>query len=195
MELNSLNDRHLVALYTQGDERALGILIARHQQKIFGYIISKIKDEDIANDIFQDVFVKVIQTVKSGRYNEEGKFIQWVMRISHNLVIDHFRREKRYPTLRPTDEFNVFDIIHDGERNAEESQVYSQIIDDARRLIEHLPDEQREVVRLRLEMGMSFKDIAERTDVSINTALGRMRYALINIRKMMEKAGVNLQEK
>ena len=194
MERSVIKDHQLVSEYVGGNERAFELLVKRHQQKVFGFIIKKVRNEDVANDIFQETFVKVIHTLKSGRYNEEGKFIQWVMRIAHNLVIDHFRKEKRMPTVRPNDEFNVFDILNDGERNAEEMEVFQQILADARKLIDHLPSEQRVVLNMRIYEGMSFKDIAEKTDVSINTALGRMRYALINLRKLIERHEIILTE-
>lgn len=187
-------DRHLVRSYIQGNERALEELISKHQQKVFGFILKKVRDEDLANDIFQETFVKVIQTLKAGRYNEEGKFIQWVMRIAHNLVIDHFRREKRMPHVRQSEDFNILDVLNDGERNAEESNVHLQILQDAKKLVQYLPEEQKSVLMMRIYEGLSFKDIAEQTDVSINTALGRMRYALINLRKLIEKHDIVLTE-
>lgn len=194
MEQSVSQDRFLVHSYVQGNEQALEQLINKHQQKVFGFILKKVRNEDVANDIFQDTFVKVIQTLKAGRYNEEGKFIQWVMRIAHNLVIDYFRREKRMPLVRETEDFNVLDILNDGERNAEELTVYQQILKDAHNLVDHLPVEQKMVLRMRIYEGLSFKEIADKTDVSINTALGRMRYALINMRKLIEKHEILLME-
>lgn len=194
MEQSVNQDRFLVHSYVQGNEQALEQLINKHQQKVFGFILKKVRNEDVANDIFQDTFVKVIHTLKAGRYNEEGKFIQWVMRIAHNLVIDHFRREKRMPLVRETEDFNVLDILNDGERNAEEHTVYQQILKDAHNLVDHLPVEQKMVLRMRIYEGLSFKEIADKTDVSINTALGRMRYALINMRKLIEKHEILLME-
>jgi RNA polymerase sigma-70 factor (ECF subfamily) len=194
MEQSVNQDRFLVHSYVQGNEQALEQLINKHQQKVFGFILKKVRNEDVANDIFQDTFVKVIQTLKAGRYNEEGKFIQWVMRIAHNLVIDYFRREKRMPLVRETEDFNVLDILNDGERNAEELTVYQQILKDAHNLVDHLPVEQKMVLRMRIYEGLSFKEIADKTDVSINTALGRMRYALINMRKLIEKHEILLME-
>lgn len=194
MERSVNQDRHLVRSYIQGNERALEELISKHQQKVFGFILKKVRDEDLANDIFQETFVKVIQTLKAGRYNEEGKFIQWVMRIAHNLVIDHFRREKRMPHVRQSEDFNILDVLNDGERNAEESNVHLQILQDAKKLVQYLPEEQKSVLMMRIYEGLSFKDIAEQTDVSINTALGRMRYALINLRKLIEKHDIVLTE-
>lgn len=194
MEQSVNQDRFLVHSYVQGNEQALEQLINKHQQKVFGFILKKVRNEDVANDIFQDTFVKVIHTLKAGRYNEEGKFIQWVMRIAHNLVIDHFRREKRMPLVRETEDFNVLDILNDCERNAEEHTVYQQILKDAHNLVDHLPVEQKMVLRMRIYEGLSFKEIADKTDVSINTALGRMRYALINMRKLIEKHEILLME-
>lgn len=186
MELDNTPDSVLVSRYITGDESSLQILINRHESKIYSFILSKIRDTELANDVFQDTFVKVINTLRQGRYNEEGKFLPWVMRIAHNLVIDHFRRLKRMPTVSPNADFDIFDVIHDGKMDAEESMIHDQIINDVQKLIEFLPDEQKEVLKLRHYSRMSFQEIAEATDVSINTALGRMRYALINLRKIIE---------
>ena len=191
---SALADRHLVRSYIQGNELALEQLISKHRQKVYGFLLNKLKDRDLANDLFQDTFIKVIQTLKAGRYNEEGKFIQWVMRIAHNLVIDHFRREKRMPQLRAREDFNILDIIPDAERNAEDDSIREQIMKDACSLMDHLPEEQRAVLHMRIYGEMSFKDIAEQTNVSINTALGRMRYALINMRKLIVKHRIVLTE-
>ncbi len=188
------SDSTLVSMYIKGDESALEVLINRHQSKVYSYIISRIRDEELANDIFQDVFVKIIQTLKKGNYNEEGKFLPWVLRIAHNLVIDHFRRNKRMPTVSPNSEFDVFDIIKDDAPTRESSLIWEQIESDLKKLIEYLPEEQREVLQMRHYGRMSFKEIAEQTDVSINTALGRMRYALINLRKLIEKHNVILTQ-
>ena len=194
MDMLQLSDSQLVSRYIKGSEAALEVLIARHQAKIYSYIISRIRDTELANDIFQDVFVKIIQTLKKGKYNEEGKFLPWVLRIAHNLVIDHFRRNKRMPTVSPTSEFDVFDIIKDDAPTRESSLIWEQIEADLSKLIDFLPEEQREVLQLRHYSRMSFKEIAEQTDVSINTALGRMRYALINLRKLIEKHNVILTQ-
>ena len=191
---SALADRHLVRSYTQGNEYALERLIRKHRQKVYGFLLNKLRDRDLANDLFQDTFIKVIQTLKAGRYNEEGKFIQWVMRIAHNLVIDHFRREKRMPQLRSREDFNILDIIPDAEGNAEDESIREQIIKDACLLMDHLPEEQRVVLHMRIYGEMSFKEIAEQTNVSINTALGRMRYALINMRKLIAKHRIILTE-
>jgi RNA polymerase sigma-70 factor (ECF subfamily) len=194
MDMLQLSDSELVSRYIKGSEAALEVLIERHQAKIYSYIISRIRDAELANDVFQDVFVKVIQTLKKGKYNEEGKFLPWVLRIAHNLVIDHFRRNKRMPTVSPTNEFDVFDIIKDDSPTRESSLIWEQIEYDLKKLIDFLPEEQREVLQLRHYSRMSFKEIAEQTDVSINTALGRMRYALINLRKLIEKHNVILTQ-
>ncbi len=192
MDYLKLSDSELISSYLSGKEIALEHLINRHQQRIYSYIIVRIKDADLANDVFQDTFVKIINTFKKGKYNEEGKFLNWAMRIAHNLVIDHFRRQKRMPTMSPTDEFDIFDVLKDGTPNAESTMIREQIEKDLHKLIDKLPEEQHTVLKLRHFSGLSFKEIAEQTDVSINTALGRMRYALINLRKMMEKNQVSL---
>lgn len=192
MDANQMSDSQLIAGYIQGKESNLNKLITRHESRIYTYIISKVRDTDLANDIFQDTFFKVITTLKTSRYNEEGKFLPWAMRIAHNLVIDHFRRLKRIPTISPRDDFDVFDIISDGTINVEKTMIKGQIAFDLRKLIEELPEDQKEVLKMRHYADMSFKEIAENTGVSINTALGRMRYALINIRKLIEKHDVSL---
>jgi RNA polymerase sigma-70 factor (ECF subfamily) len=183
----SINDSILVSDYIHGNEAALGILIKRHQQRLFSFIYSKIHDSDITEDIFQDTFIKVIRTLKKGNYNEEGKFLPWVMRIAHNLVIDHFRKSNRMPTFKNTDEFDIFSVLGDGNLNAEKQMIQEQIFSDVRELVNELPEEQKEVLVMRMYKDMSFKEISENTGVSINTALGRMRYALINMRKLVEK--------
>ncbi|KAB2807322.1 RNA polymerase sigma factor [Phaeocystidibacter luteus] len=192
MDMLQWKDSDLVKEYMKGRESCLEILINRHQSRVYSYIISKIRDEDLANDVFQDTFVKVINTLRAGRYNEEGKFLPWVMRIAHNLVIDHFRKAKRMPTISPKDDFDIFDIIKDGSPTQEVNMIQEQIESDLLKLVEHLPEEQKEVLRLRIYSKLSFKEIADQTDVSINTALGRMRYALMNLRKLIEKNGVSL---
>ena len=180
-------DSTLVSDYIRGNEIALEILIKRHQQRLFSFIYSKVHDRDITEDIFQDTFIKVIRTLKKGNYNEEGKFLPWVMRIAHNLVIDFFRKNNRMPTFKNTDEFDIFSVLGDGELNAEKRMVKDQILSDVRDLVEELPEEQKEVLKMRIYNDMSFNEISENTGVSINTALGRMRYALINLRKIIEK--------
>jgi RNA polymerase sigma-70 factor (ECF subfamily) len=182
-----LPDALLVKKYVDGDENALTVLINRHQSKIFGFIYSKISDRDISNDIFQDTFIKVIRTLKSKSYNEEGKFLPWVMRIAHNLIIDHFRRNKKMPMFRETEEFSIFSIMSDNSLTIENKIIQEQVEIDLRKLIEELPADQKEVLIMRMYQDMSFKEISELTGVSINTALGRMRYALMNMRKVIDK--------
>jgi len=182
-----LPDALLVKKYVDGDENALTVLINRHQSKIFGFIYSKISDRDISNDIFQDTFIKVIKTLKSKSYNEEGKFLPWVMRIAHNLIIDHFRRNKKMPMFRETEEFSIFSIMSDDSLTIENKIIQEQVEIDLRKLIEELPEDQKEVLMMRMYQDMSFKEISELTGVSINTALGRMRYALMNMRKVIDK--------
>lgn len=182
-----LPDAVLVSKYIAGDESALSVLIDRHQSKIFGFIYSKIGDRDTTDDIFQDTFIKVIKTLKSNNYNEEGKFLPWVMRIAHNLVIDHFRKSKKMPLFRETEEFSIFSIMTDQSLSMENQLITEQVELDLKRLIDELPSDQREVVLMRMYQDLSFKEIAELTGVSINTALGRMRYALLNMRKLIDK--------
>ena len=180
-------DALLVKNYVAGDENALTILINRHQSKIYGFIYSKLSDRDISDDIFQDTFIKVIKTLKSNSYNEEGKFLPWVMRISHNLIIDHYRRNKKMPMYRETEEFSIFSIMSDNMPNIESQLISTQVENDLRKLIEELPAEQKEVLMMRMYQDLSFKEISEMTGVSINTALGRMRYAIMNLRKVIDK--------
>ena len=185
-------DSVLVKGYINGCERSLAVLIERHKLKIYNFIYSKVFDRDIAEDIFQDTFIKVIKTLRKGSYQEEGKFLPWVMRISHNLVIDHFRKNNRIPIFESKDEFDIFQIIGDDAPNIESNMIDRQVVEDLQKLIIELPDDQREVLTMRLYKDMSFKDIAEQTDVSINTALGRMRYALINLRKIIDEKNIIL---
>ncbi len=191
MELQ-IDDSVLVKNYINGDEKALEVLINRHNQKISSFIYSKVLDKDITEDIFQDTFIKVIKTLKRGSYSEEGKFLPWVMRIAHNLIIDHFRKNKRMPKFEGSDDFNIFSVIHDDKLNAEKQMIKDQIDTDLSSLIDELPDDQREVLIMRIYKDMSFKEISENTGVSINTALGRMRYALINLRKIVERNNIVL---
>ncbi len=180
-------DSVLVKDYINGSERALEVLIYRHKQRIYNFIFSKVRDREVTEDIFQDTFIKVINTLKGGRYNEEGKFLPWVMRISYNLLIDYFRKNKRIPKFETTrEDFDIFDVLGDGEQNIEDSIIKNQIVNEIRLLIEELPEDQKEVLIMRLYKDLSFKEIAENTNVSINTALGRMRYAVINLRKLIE---------
>ncbi|MEM9076413.1 MAG: sigma-70 family RNA polymerase sigma factor [Bacteroidota bacterium] len=191
MELQ-IDDSILVKNYIGGDEKALETLINRYNQRISSFIYSKVLDRDVAEDIFQDTFIKVIKTLKRGSYSEEGKFLPWVMRIAHNLIIDHFRKNKRMPKFEGSDDFNIFSVIKDDKLNAEKRIIKEQIDKDLTLLIEELPDDQREVLVMRIYKDMSFKEISENTGVSINTALGRMRYALINLRKIVDRHNIVL---
>jgi len=187
MDYIKATDAALVQEYIQGNENALSTLITRHQQRIYSFIYSKVFDKDVSEDVFQDTFIKVINTLKRGKYNEEGKFLPWVMRIAHNLVIDHFRKNKRMPKFQNTGDFNIFSVLSDGDLNIEKQIIKDQIECDVQELIKELPEDQLEVLTMRIYKDMSFKEISESTGVSINTALGRMRYALINLRKLIEK--------
>jgi RNA polymerase sigma-70 factor (ECF subfamily) len=181
------NDQELVRAYLEGYEKAFETLLHRHKRKVWSHIYLMVRDREVTEDLFQEAFIKVVHTLKTGKYNEEGKFLPWVMRIAHNLVIDHFRRNKKMPLVRSNDDHDVFATISQPGKNVEQRMVNVQIDEDVRKLIDHLPEEQREVVVMRTYLGMSFKEIADQTDVSINTALGRMRYALINMRKLIKK--------
>jgi RNA polymerase sigma-70 factor (ECF subfamily) len=186
------SDQELVRLYIQGDEGAFETIVNRYQEQVFSKILFIVRDQEVANDLFQDTFIKVIHTLKSVKYQEEGKFLPWVLRIAHNLAIDHFRKARKIPVVRSTDEFDVFAGIADGNRDVETAMMHSEIEREVRMLIERLPEEQREVVLMRIEEDLCFREIAERTGVSINTALGRMRYALINLRKLVEQHRMRL---
>ncbi len=192
MRKETITDAVLVSNYIEGDESSLSILISRHKQRIYSFIYSKVLDRDITEDVFQDTFIKVINTLKRGKYNEEGKFLPWVMRIAHNLVIDHFRKNNRMPKFDNAGEFSIFSVLSDNDLNAEKKIIKNQVENDVRRLIEELPTDQKEVLVMRMYKDMSFKEISERTGVSINTALGRMRYALINMRKIIDKHNIVL---
>jgi RNA polymerase sigma factor (sigma-70 family) len=186
-------DATLVQEYISGSEIAIEKLINRHQLRIFNYIKSKVLDRDTAEDIFQDTFIKVIKTLKSGVYNEEGKFLPWVMRIAHNLVIDFFRKSNRIPTIENNDEYDLFKFISDTTPNIESILFQDQLVKDLQNLILELPEDQKEVLTMRLYRDMSFKEIAQNTNVSINTALGRMRYAIINLRKLADDHQIVLE--
>ena len=187
MATTQIPDALLVKNYMDGDENALAILIKRHQSKIYGFIYSKLSDRDVADDVFQDTFMKVIKTLKSNSYNEEGKFLPWVMRIAHNLIVDHYRKNKKMPMLRETEEFSIFSVLTDSSQNIEGRMITDLIEKDLQRIVEELPNDQKEVLMMRLYQDLSFNEIAELTNVSINTALGRMRYAILNLRKIIEK--------
>ena len=185
MQLSKLEDNTLVSKYMNGNGDALETLILRHKAKIFTSILILIKDKELAEDIFQETFIKVIKTLQNGNYQEEGKFLPWVVRIGHNLVIDHFRKVKRMPMIRDTEEFSITATLKLHEENIEDQLVNGRIREEIQQLVDLLPLEQREVVVMRHFAGMSFKDIAECTGVSINTSLGRMRYALINLYRLL----------
>lgn len=188
-----LNDKELVLRYQNGDVASFEVLVDRYQNKVFSYIAMLVKDKQLADDIFQDTFLKIIRTIKAGAYKEEGKFIQFAMRIAHNLIIDHFRKAKRLPMVDPTrEDYDMLDNARFTDPSVEEQIITDQIHGDLRKMIEYLPEEQREVLNMRMYADMSFKEIAEATNVSINTALGRMRYALINLRKMAKEKNLQL---
>ena len=193
MKACKISDSKLIAEYLSGNQNSLEQLIYRHKNRVFAYILMVVKDKQLADDIFQDTFIKVINTMQSGSYKEEGKFIQWVMRIAHNLIIDYFRKSKRMPLIdNDNSEFDIFDTIQLTDPSVEEQMIIDQIHQDVRDLIDLLPQEQKEVLFMRHYSEMSFKDIAEQTNVSINTALGRMRYALINLRKLVREKDIIL---
>ena len=187
-----LSDQELISQYINGNEGCLEVLINRHKTKIFTHIVIIVKDRMLAEDIFQDAFIKVIKTLRMGKYREEGKFLPWVMRIAHNLAVDHFRKANRMPTTSGNEDFDIFDVIKASDTSIEDVVVQEEIHSDLRSLIEDLPEKQKEVLIMRHYCEMSFKDIAEETKVSINTALGRMRYALINLRALIEKHEISL---
>ena len=190
----NFSDKDFVSFYIKGDESALTILIDKYRSRIFGFIISKVKNKEIAEDIFQETFIKVINNIRRGKYNEQGKFIVWVMTITHNLIMDYFRKQKKRKFLKSTDDFNVFDFINNGELNVEQKLIKEQVLDHLKILINELPIEQKEILQMRYYSKMSFKEISEKCEISINTALGRMRYAIINLRKIIKKKGVALSQ-
>jgi len=192
MNVQPITDQDLIGRYLAGNQSSLEKLIRRHKNRVFAYILMIVKDKELAEDLFQDTFIKVINTIRSGSYKEEGKFIQWVMRIAHNLIIDYFRKAKRIPILENSDDYDIFDRVRIPVESVEQKLIMDQIHEDVKKLIEYLPKEQKEVLVMRHYGDMSFKDIAEQTNVSINTALGRMRYALINLRKLVEEKEIIL---
>ncbi|MCA5004525.1 RNA polymerase sigma factor [Sphingobacterium bovistauri] len=191
--INNMTDQELIRIYENGDEKGLRILIDRHKSKIYTSIYMRVKDEFIAEDIFQETFIKVINTIKSGGYNEEGKFLPWVIRIAYNMVIDYFRKEKRGPTVVNSEGYDIFEVMNFTDDDAERKMVRKQTDVDLKKIIQLLPDDQKEVLIMRHFCDMSFKDIADVTDVSINTALGRMRYALSNLRRLIEEHNLTFQ--
>lgn len=188
-------DNELIQFYLSGNNEAFETLLARYKQRIYSFIYSKIKDRELADDVFQDTFIKVIKTLKKGTYNDEGRFLSWVMRIAHNLIVDHFRRKQRMPMFDTQDsEYDVFYNVSESAQNIEAMLIDSQIKEDLNTLMLELPDNQLEVLRMRLYQDMSFKEIAERTNVSINTSLGRMRYGLINLRKLIDERNLTMTQ-
>jgi RNA polymerase sigma factor (sigma-70 family) len=190
-----LPDNILIQQYLNGDNDAFETLLSRYKQRIYSFIFSKIKDAELADDIFQDTFIKVIKTLKRGAYNEEGRFLSWVMRIAHNLIVDHFRRKQRMPMYESHDtEKDVFYRVSEPSQNIEDMLIDTQIKEDLNALMLELPENQIEVLRMRLYQDMSFKEIAARTNVSINTSLGRMRYGLINLRKLIDERNLTMTQ-
>ena len=190
---NLLNDNELVQRFIAGDQISLEILIQRHKGRVFSYILLIVKKQELAEDIFQETFIKVIRSLKKGKYTENGKFVSWVLRISHNLIIDHFRKEKLKGTVSNDSlDIDIFNSQRFSEDTIEDQMVNAQILSEVKDLIQELPEDQQQVIIMRHYLDLSFKEIAEQTDVSINTALGRMRYALINLRKLVEKKNLIL---
>ncbi|APD07681.1 hypothetical protein UJ101_02180 [Flavobacteriaceae bacterium UJ101] len=198
MALHNIKDQVLVRDYMDGDEKALQELLIRHKSAVYNFIYSKLYNKELAEDIFQDTFIKVIHNLKLKKYNEKGKFLPWVMRIAHNLVIDYFRKNNRFRKVEfknsEDDDFDIFKILGNNEDSIETTIIKDQILNDLNQVLIYLPEDQREVIRLRFYMGLSFKEISEDTGVSINTALGRMRYALINLRKIIDEKNIVLLE-
>ncbi|HRN55784.1 MAG TPA: sigma-70 family RNA polymerase sigma factor [Agriterribacter sp.] len=190
--LTNLPDQQLIHLFMSGDASALENLIVRHKDKIYTSIFLLVKDKYLAEDIFQDVFIRVIDTIRSGRYTEEGKFLPWAMRIAHNLCVDHFRKVKRTPAIKTGDDRDIFEVINFSEDGVDRRMMQRQSHGRVREMLDRLPEDQREVIILRHYAELSFKEIATLTDCSINTALGRMRYGLINLRKMMQEKQIAL---
>jgi RNA polymerase sigma factor (sigma-70 family) len=193
VEAKRMSDQDLIQQYLSGNNIAIEKLINRHRTKVFTYIVLVVKNQQLAEDIFQDTFIKVIRSLVDGKYKDNGRFVSWVIRIAHNLIIDHFRKEKQINTLSNDDyEADIFNSKKFSDQNIEDLMIRDQITSDVRQLIDELPDEQKQVILLRHYGGLSFKEIADQTDVSINTALGRMRYALINLRKLLARKNISL---
>ncbi|WP_205573343.1 RNA polymerase sigma factor [Flavisolibacter nicotianae] len=192
MYLSRLSDHELINLFNTGNVNAFETLVLRHKDKLFTSILFLVKDKYLAEDIFQDVFIRVIDTIKGGRYTEEGKFLPWAMRIAHNLCVDHFRKVKRTPTIRNSEDQDIFEVLNFTEESAEDKMIKKQSHNRVKDMLDQLPEDQREVIILRHYADMSFKEIARVTNCSINTALGRMRYGLINLRKMMVQKQISL---
>ncbi|MDG1842644.1 MAG: sigma-70 family RNA polymerase sigma factor [Crocinitomicaceae bacterium] len=194
--INSLEDSQLICMYKKGDEAAFAVLLHRYKERIFRFIYSKIRDKKLSEDIFQDAFIKIIKTIKSGSYNEEGKFLPWAMRISHNLVIDYFRKTSRVKFVSESssmrEDFNIFHLISSEEQSIEEKITTSEILNQMVELVDYLPESQKRILKMRIFQEYSFKEIANIEEVSINTALGRMRYALINLRKLIKENNIQV---
>lgn len=192
--MNKLEDKELVALYQKGNQQAFQVLLFRHKSKIYRSILLKVKDSELANDLFQETFIKIINTLKIGNYNEEGKFLPWAMRIAHNIVIDHFRRSKKHNFISESsskcEDFNIFNILKDEDLNVIQKLSKDELEGQVLLLVEQLPESQRKIMNMRLYQDLSFKEIAEMEDISINTALGRMRYAILNLKKMIASQGI-----
>jgi RNA polymerase sigma-70 factor (ECF subfamily) len=187
-----MTDQEIIKMYMDGDANALSPLVTRYKDKIFTSIYLLVKDRYLAEDLFQDVFIRIIDTLKGGKYTDEGKFLQWAMRIAHNLCVDHFRKVKRNPTIKTSDDRDIFDVINFSEEGVDSRMMNEQTSDKVRRMIDLLPEDQKEVIVLRHYADLSFKEISDLTGCSINTALGRMRYALLNLRKMMTEKQIAL---
>ena len=190
--LTSLSDQELVQLYMNENSNALSVLVERYKDKIFTSIYLLVKDKYLAEDLFQDVFIRIIDTLRAGKYNDEGKFLPWAMRIAHNLCVDHFRKVKRSPSIKTSDDHDIFEVLNFSEAGADQKMMTGQSHDRVRRLVDMLPEDQKEVIILRHYADLSFKEISELTNCSINTALGRMRYGLMNLRKMMTEKQIAL---
>lgn len=188
-----LSDNELIAQYQSGNESALKALITRYEKRLYTYILMSVKNKELAEDIFQDTFIKVINTIRSGNYHEEGKFLQWIMRIANNLKIDYYRKLQKMPILDGNQDFDIFDLLTDKEDSIEQKMMKEQLYEEINGAVEFLPEEQKEVLKMRIYQDYSFKEIADLTSVSINTALGRMRYALINLRKIIEKRKIAIE--
>ena len=186
------SDKILVCNYLNGCNQSFEKLLTRHKNRVFGFIMSKIKNKELADDLFQDTFVKVVNSLQKGKYNEEGKFLPWVMRIAHNLIIDHFRREKKNKKISNSSDFDIFDVISNGERTQDEDMIRKRVYKDLNDLVEFLPSNQKKVLKMRYYEDLSFKKISQKTDVSINTALGRMRYAILNLRNLSKQKNIDL---
>ena len=194
--INSLEDSQLICMYKKGNEAAFAELLHRYKERIFRFILSKIRNKKLSEDIFQEAFIKIIKTIKSGSYNEEGKFLPWAMRISHNLVIDYFRKTSRVKFVSESssmrEDFNIFHLISSEEQSIEEKITTSEVLNQMVELVDYLPESQKRISKMRIFQEYSFKEIANIEEVSINTALGRMRYALINLRKLIKENNIQV---